>query len=290
MRFHIAVLFACSLFGTSVQAGFFEQLRDAATAPIRAPANAVQDIARGRPPSEIVQNQMNMQVGAPAVAAGTGLQLIQRGYEFIQSIPRDFIRSSLGEDWLRGYDRLAASQRVQQEMSFTMGRYLAHCAANRQCSPEQAAAMPVAAALRDAYKTYITYSIPLPPQFEALLGRAVPPRVLGVARWAVGNAPDFSLPGYLNSSHTAYGQAHAVTVGNVMIFSRMPNLANADDVIWFLHELSHIEQYMSYSDNWLEAIDGLSIDYILNYSTLEKHAQDSALERYKTLSSFAQQQ
>jgi hypothetical protein len=101
----------------------------------------------------MVQNQLNIQVGALAVAAGTGLQLFQRGNEFVQSIPRDFISNNLGGDWLRGYDILAASQRVQQEMSFTMGRYLAQCAATRQCSPDQAAAMPVAAALQDAYKT-----------------------------------------------------------------------------------------------------------------------------------------
>src|SRR3954469_5258805 len=155
-------------FGTCAQAGFFEKLRDAATAPVRAPAQAVQDVIHGRPPSEVVQNQLNIQVGAPAVAAGSAIQLIQKGHDFVQSIPRDFIANNLGGDWLRGYDTLTASQRLQQEMSFTMGRYLAQCAATRQCSPDQAVAMPVAAALRDAYKVYFNYSRPIDPQLVAM--------------------------------------------------------------------------------------------------------------------------
>jgi hypothetical protein len=290
MKFILPALLFSIVASASAQAGFFEQLRDAATAPVRAPIQAAQDAIHGRPPSEIVQNQLNIQVGAPAVAAGSGLQLIQRGHDFVQRIPRDFIANNLGGDWIRGYDILTASQRVQQEMAFTAGRYLTQCAATGQCSPEQAAAMPVAAALRDAYKVYFSYSTPIDPQLAAMLSRVVPPQVLAAPpRWAVGNTPDLTLPGFLNSGHTAFGQGHAVTIGNIMIFSRMPNLADANDVIWLLHEMFHIEQYMRYSNDPLESIDGFAVDYVQNYSQMENEAQNNAVNRYNVLNSFALQ-
>jgi hypothetical protein len=264
-------------------AGLFEQLRDAATAPIRAPVKAAQDIARGRPPSEIVQNQLNIQVGAPAVAAGSTLQLIQRGNDFIHNVPRDVIRSNLGEDWLRGYDTLTASQRVQQEIAFTSGRFLAQCAATRRCDIGRMSAVPVAAAMRDAYKVYIGHSSPLSPQLIQVLSRMVPMHVLNAARWTVGNTPDMTVPGFLNSAHSAFGQPHAVTLANVMIFSQMPDLNTASGAVWLLHELFHIEQYMRYSPDVLESIDGFAVDYIGNYNAMENEAQTNAEQRFNSM-------
>jgi hypothetical protein len=284
-----AMVFAAVLSCSEAHADFLKDLGKAVAAPITAPAQLARDVIHGRPPDAIVQNQLNIRVGAPAVAAGSTLQLIQKGNDIVHSIPRTLISSSLGEDWLRGYDTLTASQRIHQELAFTTGRFLSHCAATGQCSVEQAAAMPVAAALRDAYKTYFTYSQPLPPQLAMMLGRVVPPQVVNAARWSVGNTPDMTVPGFLNSGHTAFGQNHAVTVGNIMIFSSMPNLNRSDDVVWLLHEMFHIEQYMRYSGNPLESIDGFAVDYIRNYSGMEDEAQNNAVARYNILYSFAQQ-
>jgi hypothetical protein len=268
---------------TNACAGFFEQVRDAVTAPVRAPLQAAQDIASGRPPNEVVQNQLNIQVGAPAVAAGSTLQLIQRGNDFIQSIPRDAIRNNLGDDWLRGYDTLTASQRVQQEIAFTSGRFLGQCVQTRQCNINQIGAVPVAAAMRDAYKVYIGYSAPLGPDLVQILSRVVPLPVLNAARWTVGDTPDFTAPGFLNAGYTAFGMGHAVTLGNVMIFSAMPDLSTENGVIWLLHELFHIEQYMRYSYDVLESIDGFAVDYVGNYNAMENEAQSNAVARYNLL-------
>jgi hypothetical protein len=284
-----AIVFAAIISYSEAHADFLKDLGNAVTAPIRAPAQLARDVIHGQPPNAIVQNQLNIRVGAPAVAAGSTLQLIQRGNDIVHSIPRTLISNNLGGDWLRGYDTLTASQRIQQELTFTTGRFLSQCAATGQCSIEQAAAMPVAAALRDAYKTYFNYSQPLPPQLAMMLGRVVPPQVVNAARWSVGNTPDMTVPGFLNSGHTAFGQNHAVTVGNIMIFSSMPNLNRSDDVVWLLHEMFHIEQYMRYSGNPLESIDGFAVDYIRNYSGMEDEAQNNAVARYNILYSFAQQ-
>lgn len=149
--------------------------------------------------------------------------------------------------------------------------------------------MPVAAALRDAYKTYVAYAYPLPPQLVQMLSRVVPQHVIVSARWSVGNTPDLTLPGFLNSGHTVAGYGHCVTIGNIMIFSRMPDLSQKADVIWLLHELFHIEQYMRYSTNALESIDGFAVDYVRSYNAMEGNAQNQAVNRYNILYSFAQQ-
>jgi hypothetical protein len=284
--------FAVSLIVLSpvaADAGLFEQLRDVVTAPVRAPVQATQDLLHGRPANEILQNQYNIRVGAPAVAANSTLQLIQQGHDFIMNVPRDAIQNNLGGDWLRGYDMLTASQRVQQEIAFTSGRFLSQCAATRQCSINQFAAMPLAASLRDAYKVYSGHAGPLDPQLIQLLSRVVPMQVLVAARWTAGNTPDMTVPGFLNSGHSAFGQPFAVTIANVMIFSQMPDLNTQNGVIWLLHEMFHIEQYMRYSSDLLESIDGFAVDYIGNYNAMENEAQSNAVARYNMLWSMAQQ-
>jgi hypothetical protein len=226
---------------------------------------------------------LNIQVGAPAVAAGSTINLIQRGNDFIQKIPRDVIQNNLGGDWLAGYDAITGSQRVQQEIAFTSGRFLANCAATGACSIEQATAVPVAAAMRDAYKVYIGHSSPLPPQVAQILSRVVPWPVLQRARWTVGNTPNMTVPGFLNSANSTQGQGFAVTLGNLMVFSEMPNLQSYGGSVWLLHELFHIEQYLRYSPDPLESIDGFAVDYVRNYSGMENEAQSNAEVRMNFL-------
>lgn len=268
---------------TANAGGFFEDVARAATAPITAPIRAAQDIASGRPPNEVVQNQLNLQVGAPAVAAGSTLQLIQQGNDFIHRIPRDAIQNNLGGDWLAGYDAITGSQRVQQEIAFTAGRYLTQCASTGACSIDQAAAVPVAAAMRDAYKVYIGHSSSLSPNLIQILSRVVSFPVLQNARWTVGNTPNMTIPGFLNAGYSANGGGHAVTLGNLMIFSEMPDVNTYQGAVWLLHELFHIEQYLRYANNPLESIDGFAVDYIRNYSNMETEAQNNAEARLNFL-------
>jgi hypothetical protein len=270
---------------TVVHAGnFLEEAGKALAAPVTAPVQVLKDLSAGRPANEIVQNQINIQVGAPAVAAGSAISLIQKGNDFINKVPRDAISSVLGPDWRQGYDILTASQRIQMEIAFTSGRYLASCAATGACGLNQLAAVPVAAAMRDAYKAYWGQSQPLDPQLINVLSRAVPFGVLGAARWVVGNTPNMTVPGFLNYGHSAFGTQHAVTLGNLMIFSQMPDLNTSGGTVWLLHELFHIEQYSRYSNDPLEAIDGFAVDYVTNYNGMENEAQNNALQRFNFLS------
>jgi hypothetical protein len=263
-------------------AGFLDDVGKAVTAPIRAPIQATKDVLQGAPPGKIIQNQANIQVAPQAHVFQNTATIVQRGHDIVTRIPRDAIQRNLGCDWVRGYDILTASQRVQFEMAMTSGRFLAQCARTQQCSINQLTAIPVAAAMRDAYRAYVTYSYPLDQNLMRVLSRVVPPQVLARALWTVGNTPDFTVPGFLNSGHSLFGTRHAVTLANVMIFSQMPNL-QTDDWVWLLHEMFHSEQYMRYSMDPLEAIDGFAVDYVGHYNQMEDEAQNNAIARFNFL-------
>jgi hypothetical protein len=280
----LAVL-AFSAVATSNQsfAGFLDDVGKVVTAPIRAPIQATKDVLRGAPPGKIIQNQVNIQVAPQAHIFQDAATVVQKGHDIVTKIPRDAIQRNLGGDWVRGYDILTASQRVQFEIAMTSGRFLAQCVQTQQCSINQLTAIPVAAAMRDAYRVYVTYSYPLDPNLIQILSRVVPQQVLTAARWTVGNTPDFTVPGFLNSGNSLFGSQHAVTLANVMIFSQMPNLQSPNDWVWLLHEMFHIEQYMRYSMNPLEAIDGFAVDYVGHYNQMESEAQNNGLARFNAL-------
>lgn len=68
-----------------------------------------------------------------------------------------------------------------------------------------------------------------------------------------------------------------------MIFSQMPDLRYESGWVWLLHELFHIEQYMRYSPNALESIDGFAVDYVGNYGAMENEAQNNAINRFNII-------
>jgi hypothetical protein len=275
------------LAATQCLAGFLDDVGKVVTAPIKAPIQATKDVLKGAPPGKIIQNQTNIHVAPQAHIFQDAAKVVDRGNAILTNIPRNAIQQNLGDDWLHGYDMLTASNRVQFEVAMTSGRFLAQCVQTQQCNINQLAAVPVAAAMRDAYRAYVTYSYPLDPQLAQVLSRVVPQHVLVRARWTVGNTPDFTVPGFLNSGHSVFGQQHAVTLANVMIFSQMPDLNYEDGWVWLLHELFHIEQYMRYSSaDMLESIDGFAVDYVTNYNQMENEAQSNAIARYNALRSM----
>jgi hypothetical protein len=203
LRHNIAAVIMAAGLGSpvAVKAGFLDDAVHIVVAPIQAPVQLTQDVFRGAPPGQIIQNQVNINAAPPAHIAQQTINAVDRGHNIVAAIPRQIIGNTLGDDWLHGYDILTASQRVQFEIGMTSGRFLSACAQNvNNCNPVQLASMPVAAAMRDAYRVYVTYSYPLPPWVVAQLSAVVPPQVLGVARWAVGKTPDFTVPGFLNAA------------------------------------------------------------------------------------------
>jgi hypothetical protein len=268
---------------TSAQADLFKSVTKIVTAPITAPAKLAQDLARGTPPKQIVQHQLDLRVKPQGEVLRESVKVIEQGNQIVRNIPRHAIQN-LGGDWLKAYDILTASQRIQVELAFTGGRFLSACMINTSnCDPRHLGAMPVAAAMRDAYKMYIQYGRPLDPQTIQVLSNVVPMPVLMAARITFGKTPDMTVPGFLNFGNSASGSDHAVTLANLMIFSTPPNLQTEDGWIWLLHELFHIEQYMRYSGHPLESIDGFAVDYVSHYRAMEDDAQSAAVARFNQL-------
>jgi hypothetical protein len=222
-----------------------------------------------------------MQSAGRTVSAGS--QQFQQAHDAFLNVQRGAINQYLGDDWRRGFDALTASQRVQFELATTSGRFLGGCMQGAPCTINQIVAGPLAAALRDAYKAYNSYGIPLDRDLANFLSSVVPGQVLSNAIWTVGNTPDFTVPGFLNAGYEAAGSGHAVTIGNLMIFSRPLDFRDWGDINWLMHEMRHVEQYMSYSPNKLESIDGFAVDYISSWQSMENDAQNAADNRQQML-------
>ena len=263
-----------------IQAGFaqfWKDVADVVTFPVKAPYQATVQILNGNNVANTVTDQFGRVIQS-------GSNIAQRTQSVFISVPDNIIRNTLGDNWLRGYQILTTNQRVQFELQATTGKYLGGCLQGN-CSVVQLVAGPLAATLRDSYKVYSNYSAPLPPELTQTLSKVVPQYVLSQARWTIGDIKDFTVPGFLNSANTMNGGGHAVTIGNVMIFSRQLDLSEGGDWEWLLHEMHHISQYMRYSTNVFESIDGFAIDYVQNWGGLEQeaanngHAQWQALQR-----------
>jgi hypothetical protein len=267
--------------GQSAQADIFGDVARVITAPITLPAQTTINILRGDDPAAPGREVVNR---AGSVVTQSSNEF-QRAQSVFMQVPRDAIQNNLGGDWIRAYDALTASQRVQFELAATSGRFLGGCMQGQPCNLQQLTAAPLAAAMRDAYKMYSGYATPLTPSTIQILSSVVPMNVLQNARIAIGATPDFTVPGMLNAGWTVTGNGHAVTLGNVMIFSRPLNQNNLSDWVWLLHEMRHTEQYMSYSSDVLESIDGFAVAYISNSDAMEADAQNLAVQRMNYLCS-----
>lgn len=209
--------------------------------------------------------------------------VVQKANDLVLKLPRDGIRATLGDDWAKAYDILTASQRIQNEVGSTGGKFLGKCIAGDSCGLQEVAAIPLAAGLKDAYKVYIESSKPIDPQLVQILSHVMPGNIVTSARWMVAKTPDLTIPGFLNAANEARGDGHAVTIGNLIIFSRPPDFAKLGDWVWVLHELRHVEQYAAFSGNPLEAIDGFAVKYLTDHSAMEAEAQKMGEDRAKQL-------
>lgn len=252
--------------------GFLEDVARGAVDIVTAPVTDTIRIIEGDDPSEVIEDHIGRQVNQAEIFANAAEDL----NESVYSVPRGAIADAFGDDWARGFDIMTASNRVQAEMAFTSGRFLGQCAEGGPCNLEQITAMPLAAQMRDAYRVYYDYSSWIGDSLADELSPAVPREILRSARIAVGRTPDFTIPGMLNAGYEVTGSGHAVTIGNVMIFSRDLDLTQCSDFSWLLHELGHIEQYMRYSGDVLESIDGFAVDYVSHFNGIEDDAENTA--------------
>jgi len=222
---------------------------------------------------------------SPRAAGQSAGNLIQQGSRFIAhtsnavyQLPRPMIRQNLGDDWLKFYDAATIVPRVQAEIGAMAGGRLGSCLQGVPCSLDEMVAIPLAGALKDAHRQFLPYSQALPPEVKEILHGNLPAHVVESARIVIADPPDFgSLPGFINTGNKVAGLGHAVTIGNIMVFSEPVDLSNPKANRWFLHEMAHIEQYMPFGSRDIDdAIELFAAEYIRGYQNMEDEAWERA--------------
>ncbi len=133
-------------------------------------------------------------------------------------------------------------------------------------------------ALTQAYTAHIASARPLPAEVKHFLHGIIPDEAIERARFTVSNDSQ-TLPGILNQGHRAYmEQDNAVSIDNLIIFSREPTFQSATDARWWAHELGHHLQYQRWG-----GIPGFARQYVLGFQGIEREAEtygDQAIKKY----------
>lgn len=136
----------------------------------------------------------------------------------------------------------------------------------------------LSAALTQAYTAHIASARPLPDEVKHFLQGIIPDESIERARFTVSNDSQ-TLPGILNQGHRAYmAQDNAVSIDNLIIFSREPTFGSATDARWWAHELGHHLQYKRWG-----GIPGFARQYVLDFQGIEREAEtygDQAIKKY----------
>lgn len=134
------------------------------------------------------------------------------------------------------------------------------------------------AELRYARDSHAADGQPLPAEVQTFMHGLVPDELLVQARYTVSaDAP--TLPALLNrGNRELLGQDHAVSVPDLIIFSREPTFTKASDARWWAHELAHLLQYRRWGGT-----AGFAQRYVDDYQAVERDAEalgQQALRRY----------
>jgi hypothetical protein len=165
------------------------------------------------------------------------------------------------------FDMLTAGERLQREFVFTAAAGGAAILAGND--PLVSVAMPLAAAIRAAREQHIGNARPLPPEAISILSAFIPMPILQRARYAFGEVR-LSLPAIINGAQHLFENEHAVTVDDVIVFSRNVDFDSIDELVWLGHELWHTKQYADWG------VDLFAYNYLKNSRAVEDDARQSA--------------
>jgi hypothetical protein len=129
----------------------------------------------------------------------------------------------------------------------------------------------LAGAISAAASEYRTVAKPLPADVRAILNPYFSKPILDRARYAVGTL-HINLPDLINEVQVTYfAEAHAVTVDEVIVFSRVPDTSESGLMHW-AHEIHHVAQY----DEW--GVTRFAYEYISDARRVEAEADSRAAE------------
>lgn len=157
-----------------------------------------------------------------------------------------------------------AEVRLSNALSLSAATYLKLISEGKD--PAMLLSIPLATALRQAYETHISSAKPLPDGVKSRLKNIYSQDTLSRAKWTVGQV-ELSLPNGINRWNQVFGNEHAVTIGDLIVFSIAPS--DGDGYIrWWSHEIRHTEQYRE-----LGGVDDFAWAYIRHGDDLEADAR-----------------
>lgn len=152
-------------------------------------------------------------------------------------------------------------------------------------SPEGKTALALAASIvwsRDYYLK-LDSTKPLPSSLKELMKNGFSMELLDTVRIAKSEAFDIALPGPINAGQKFFtGHEYAVTLDNVIVFSKIPPESGLDQLQWWAHELYHVKQY----GDW--GIAGFAERYVKDWAGIENEASEKARKIVSIISKIEQ--
>lgn len=202
---------------------------------------------------------------------GKAIGSITESTRNLAAIPDQMAASAIskvaGDKALIVYELATTAGRIQREFAFTATGQAA--AALQGQDPLISLAMPLAAALRDAYNQQINGAKPFPKEVIDTLSPILPPDILLAARFTTNNLR-ITLPSAINQGNLLFDNEHAVTVDNLIIFTKEPDFDDIDDLVFVSHELFHVKQYKDWG------VDKFAFNYLKNSRAIEDQAKAAA--------------
>lgn len=128
----------------------------------------------------------------------------------------------------------------------------------------------LAKSITEAQRAHSASAQPLPAELKRLLADFFPKAVLDRARVSEGSVAG-TLPTLLNRGAAMLGyHDHAVTVDNIIVFSKTPGFETEAELHWWAHELQHVTQYTDWG------VSGFAANYLRLPRTVEADAEQTA--------------
>jgi hypothetical protein len=226
-----------------------------------APAVAVVKIATGKPVVPALKSAVAAQANALGQAA-TDSSAITQQIENVKVTVAGKIAGNVGQTVMR-----IAIGPERYEQAFAATAVIEGTEVLQGARASDLVAAPLAAALREAQAQFSASALPLPDAVKQALSQFYAPAQLANARYALSTI-SISVPDLITGAEKTFGDNpyFAVTVGNIMVFSRNP----ANNYHWWAHELQHTVQY----SNW--GIDHFAYEYVTSCHAVEEDAENHA--------------
>lgn len=201
-----------------------------------------------------------------ASRSSDGLEASQL-FERIDPEQEDLLRSTYGADAARAVGDLRVETVGTLETRIPPEGEILADILRAEPGLAQLGSMGLAGVLRRAHQYYAGRGKPLPDAVKVMLSISFPKEVLDRVR-VIDTDAEGSLPAIINELQTNFGDAlggeSAVTIGDLIAFSEIPDLSEVD---FWAHEIQHVVQYRE-----LGGIDGFAAAYTRDYQKLERDA------------------